>query len=514
MNKKKINQQEINKGLKLLVKSSIIVFVGLVISKTFTYLYRIIIARQFGPEIYGLFALSFMLVGWFRIFSNLGLKQGLLLFISLFRGKKEKKKILYLFRVSFSILVFTSITAGILLFFFSDFIALEIFSNHNLAIFLKIFSLVIPFAVLGELLLSVIRAHEKIGWFSFISNIVGNFVSLSFIIFFIFLGIGSVSVPLSYLIGSFSVFIASFFVCKVTLSKIFNLNKKKINEEKNKKAFKNMLSYSWPFIFQGFTLYIFYWVDSLMIGIFKTIEDVGFYNAAVPTALLLILPLDIFRQLFFPFVTKEYSKGNIEEVRQLTKQIGKWVFIMTAPFFILFLIFPGVFINLLFGEKYLVAENALRFLSVGALFSAIFGISEDLISIKRKSKIILLDMIFAVVINIVLNLIFVPLYGITGAGFATMLSMIVLNIIFVIQSNKYFSVVPVKKKMLRISLVLILSTVILLVIKSFIGKNLLSLLLSGFFFILVYIFLIISTNCLDKNDWYILKTIFKKLKFR
>ena len=380
--------------------------------------------------------------------------------------------------------------------------------------FLKIFSFIIPFAILGELLLSVIRAYEKIGWFSFISNIVGSFVSLSLIIFFIFLGMGSVSVPLSYLIGSFSVFIVSFFVCRITLPNLFNRDRKIISNQKNRKTFKKVFSYSWPFVFQGFTLYIFYWADSFMIGIFKTLEDVGFYNAAVPIALLLVLPLDIFRQLFFPLVTKEYSKGNIEEVRQLSKQIGKWVFIITAPFFILFLIFPEVFINFFFGEEYTVAKNALRFLSISALFSAIFGISEDLISIKGKSKIILLDMVFAAGINIVLNFIFVPLYGISGAGFATMLSLIIFNIILILQAHKYFLVIPIKRKILKISLILILSTVVLLIIKPSIERNLFSLLLYCSFFLAIYILLVISTNCLDKNDWYILKTIFKKLKSR
>ena len=65
------------------------VFIGMFLSKIFVYLYRIIIARHYGSEVYGLFALSIMVIGWFRLVSGLGLKQGLLRYISLFRGKKE-----------------------------------------------------------------------------------------------------------------------------------------------------------------------------------------------------------------------------------------------------------------------------------------------------------------------------------------------------------------------------------------------------------------------------------------
>jgi len=509
MNKK----DNLEKSLKLLAKSSFIVFVSLVLSKILVYLYRIIIARNYGPEIYGLFALSIMLIGWFRVFSGLGLKQGLLRFVSLFRGKKEEKKIAYVFRISLFILVFTSIIAGVLLYFLSETISLQIFSNPDLIIFLKIFSIVIPLTVLGEMFLSVIRAYEKIGWFSFISNILGNFIKLIFLILFIFLGLNSSSVSTSYLIGTFFVFILAYIICNITIPKTFDKDKK-INNKKNKKAFKKMFSYAWPFIFQGVMIYVFYWIDSLAIGIFKSATHVGFYHAAVPIALLLTLPLDLFRQLFFPLVTKKYSEGNMEEVKQLSKQVVKWVFMLILPFFILFMMFPGAFINILFGEEYLVAENALRFLSIGVLFSAFFGISQDLISIKGKSKIILIDIVFAAIINIILNLIFVPLYGITGAGFATMLSLIFLNLLFFVQCYKYLSIIPIRRKMLRISMMAILATLLLLILKSFIKINLLSLILLGLFLIIVYFFLIFSTNCLDENDWYVLKIFLKKAELK
>ena len=140
MNLEKDNEAGIKTGLKLLAKSSIIVFIGLFLSKIIFYGYRIVIARHYGPEIYGLFALSVMLFSWFRVISNLGIKQGLLRHVSLLRGKGEKGKIRGLIKISFLILIITSIIAGILLFFFSEFIALKIFSDPNLIIFLKIFS--------------------------------------------------------------------------------------------------------------------------------------------------------------------------------------------------------------------------------------------------------------------------------------------------------------------------------------------------------------------------------------
>ncbi len=507
-----VNEEEtINRGLKLIAKSSMIIFIGIFLSKLFLYAYRIIIARHYGPEVYGLFALSIMLIGWFRIVAGLGIKEGLVRYISLFRGKKQEKKIPPLFKRSFSLLVLTSVLAGILLFFLSSFIALEIFHNSDLIIFLKIFSIVVPFSVLGEALLSTLRAYEKIGWFSFITYIPENLMKLIFLVLLIFLGINSTSVSISYLIGALTIFVVVYLVCRILLPEIFN-QVKNVDKSEEKKTFKEMFSYSWPILFYGIVAFIFYSVDSFMIGIFKTVGDVGFYNAATPIASLLFFPLTIFIQLFFPLVTKEFAKGKLEVVKQLSQQVGKWVFMIALPMFVLFIVFPGAFINFLFGSEYLVAKNALRFLSIGALFFSTFGISRALLSMKGKSKLLLVDLIFAGILNVVLNKIFIPLYGITGAGFATMTSMIVLNAIFFIQAKKYLSIVPLRKRMFRIMLITIVPVTLLLIVKSFVGETLLSLILCSIFFIAVYTVLLLTTKCLDKNDLYILKTVFRKIK--
>lgn len=500
---------EINNRLVLLAKSSFIVSITLLLSKFLLYLYRIVIARQYGPEVYGLFTLSVVIISWFRIFASLGIKEGLLRYIPLIRARKQDKAINYIVEKSFFLLIITTVLASILLFFFSDAIAIKLFSNSNLTIFLQIFSVALPFIIFGAVFLSIIRAFERIGWFSFISNILGNLIQLVILGILIFFGMNSLSIPISYFIGTFAIFISAYVIFREVLPRIKN---KERNNPEHKKLFKETLSYSWPCIFYGIVNYFFYWTDSFLIGIFKSVQDVGFYNAAVPIAALLALPYSLFGQLFFPMVTKAFSKGDSETVKQLSQQVGKWVFMIVMPFFVLFMIFPGVFINILFGPEYLVAENALRFLVLGSLFAAIFGISQDLLFIKGKSKLVLIDTLIIAVINVILCVILIPLYGLNGASFATMLSLIILYFIFFIQSYKHFSIIPVRRKMLNITFIVILLAIPLWLIRSFVKVNLFSLIMGGIFFGALYISLIFLTHCLDKNDLSVLKSIWDLLK--
>ena len=97
--------------LKLMAKSSIIVFIGLFLSKVLAYAYRIIIARYFGAEIYGLFSLALILITLFASFASFGLIDGLIRFVSFYRGKNQNDKIRYLFRYT---IIFLAISILIL----------------------------------------------------------------------------------------------------------------------------------------------------------------------------------------------------------------------------------------------------------------------------------------------------------------------------------------------------------------------------------------------------------------
>ena len=109
-------REAINKGLKTIAKSSVIVFISVFLSKFITYIYRIVIARNFGPEIYGLYSLASIVLGLFVVFSSIGLTDGLMRFVSFYRGKNQTNKIRYLLRTITIILFISSMIFAVLLY--------------------------------------------------------------------------------------------------------------------------------------------------------------------------------------------------------------------------------------------------------------------------------------------------------------------------------------------------------------------------------------------------------------
>ena len=214
-------EKNLNKSLKLIAKTSVVVFVGLILSKIFTYVYRIIIARSLGPEVYGLFSLAIMILGWFVAFSSLGLSEGLLRYIALYRGQTKPNKIRFIFKISIAILSFSTIISAIILFLLSEFISINLFHNQDLIIFLKIFSILIPFAVFSSIFLSIIRAYERINWYTFISNILQSALKLMVLIILITLGFKTNAVIFSYFLGILTILVVSYLVCRYKIPEIF-----------------------------------------------------------------------------------------------------------------------------------------------------------------------------------------------------------------------------------------------------------------------------------------------------
>jgi len=205
---------------------------------------------------------------------------------------------------------------------------------------------------------------------------------------------------------------------------------------------------------------------------------------------------------------------------KLSKQVTKWIFMVTLPIALLIFIFPGAVLNLIFGAKYLEAQTALRFLLVGSFISALFTVSNNLISMLGKSRLILYNLLITSTINLILNSVLIPKAtifsinnsnGLVGAALATLISIIFLNILFVFQTKKYLSFIPLKRKMIPIALISIIPMLILFYLRSKIAVTLGAIAILTLLFLLIYILLVLITSSLDENDWMIIKIIWKKI---
>lgn len=498
--------ENVHSHLKWIVKSGFFVLLGIILSKLLLYVYRIIVARYFGPEAYGLFSLGLMILGFIATFSALGLSEGILRYIAFYRGKNQIHKIKHVFKVSVIISAITSIVSGLIMFLFAEFISVSIFHNANLIIYLQIFSIGVPLTVVSGIFLSVIRAYEKIQWYSFILNVLQNIVKVVAIVLLILVGMKTNAIIISHILGTASMCLVGYLVCKYKIAHIFGKYKLR-----NKDITKELFSYSWPLMFTGIIGSIFYWTDSFVIGYLTTAIQVGIYNVAAPLSGIMNIIPDLFSQIFLPLATKEYSQNNMETVKILSKQVGKWIFIVNLPVFLLIIIFPGALINILFGSQYLGAEMSLRLLVIGGIIISIASVSNNLLAMAGKSKLALANIVGTAILNLILDVILVIKYGITGAALATTISGIMMSLAILLEARYYTRILPIKRDMIKIFFVSLIPLALLLYLRTIMAMNLVNVILLCSLFTGLYILLIIFTKCFDENDLMIFKAVKRKI---
>src|SRR3989344_1169233 len=330
---------------------AIITFLGMVLGKGLTYLYVALIARL-GSSEYGLLSLGFTITLFLVTISMLGLNIGLTRYISFFIGKNNNKKIkgtiLSSIRISFPISLFFMM----MLILFADKISINLFHNPNLIPILKLFSFTIPFIVLSNIFASTMLGFKKVTYHVMINEVIENTVKFALTFILIFLGYNLFGAMIAYVISIIVTFILSLYFVQKKTFKIFD---KKIKTEF---ITKELLVFSLPLFFAGFSDLIIKWGDVLLIGYFKTASDVGIYNAALATATLLTLVPTALMIIFLPTITNLYSKKNNKEIKKVSIRTSKWIFFCNLPIFIMLLILSKDLLRILFGKEYIIGTTS------------------------------------------------------------------------------------------------------------------------------------------------------------
>lgn len=479
---------------KLILKGFVFTSLGLIFSKIFIYGWRIVAARV-GVEEYGMLSIVLALMGFLIPISALGLGAAIERYVSFYIGKNDIVGVRSTIVNSLKVSVFISIFVTILLFFFSDFLAVNIFKNPELGVLLKLFSLFLPLLVLDQLMMPLFRIYNRLDYFTFVKYILEASLKFSLALLLIYLGYGIFGVAFAHLA---SISISAILLFYFSRKHCFDFFKKEIKIKNN---INELLKYSLPLVIGGFAGFILSATDTLMIGYFKDSVQVGIYNAAYPTATFLMILSSALLAVFLPIITKNLARNNLKEIRIVYYFVTKWIFVLN--FFICLVVFyySDNIIFFLFGSEYLPGGLVLKILAISMFVNSLFAASGSILQMYKKTKIIMYILLFSAVLNVFLNYYLIPQYSILGATISTFLSTIVINMLFQYYTTKYLGIFPISKEIIYATIFTIIMffgfiEIIHMVLGTFsIYFEIILLFIIGIFYItILYIFKVITLN--------------------
>jgi len=182
-----------------------------------------------------------------------------------------------------------------------------------------------------------------------------------------------------------------------------------------------------PFMFMGSMYLIKSQTDLLMLGAIKGAEAVGIYFAVARGAQLIDFVTNAANTVLGPNIASLYAEGKPEQIEKILIKSSRAVFLISLPI-IVGLVGFGYWYLLLFGSEFTQGQNSLIILCVGQLVNVATGSVGLLLSMTGHERYTLISRGGSTILNVVLNALLIPRWGIEGAAIATASSTILLNV--------------------------------------------------------------------------------------
>lgn len=413
--------------------SLILSMVSYLISYTTTFT----IARYYGAGVLGIFSLSIAFLSIASIFSKLGFDSSLIKFVALYSSQKRDYLISIVHKKVQRLVIINGFIINGVLFFLSPSIAKYLFNKEYLSVYFQIISFsTVPMAILA-LNSASFRGLRKIKEFTFFQEIsvrlFSLFILLTFIVFSSFSDEAMAPV-VSFFIGSLLAVLLSQYAW-MQFSKSITEN----NQRENVGTI-GLLKVSTSMMLSSSIFLIMQWTATLLLGALGTEEDVGVYNVAIKLSTLTGIFLVAANSISAPKFAEFYARHDIKGLSVFVRQSTKLIFWSSVPILVLIMIFPSFFLRL-FGEDFEIGITAMIILLVGQFINGISGSVGYLLQMTGKQNIFQIILFFALIINIILNALLIPLYGITGAAIATAVSTVFWNMASIIYIKLKFNFV-------------------------------------------------------------------------
>lgn len=454
--------------------------------------YTPFLIRSLGQSDYGLYAFAFAIAGYLSVL-DLGVGNSIVRYISSnsVTGDKEKeKKLIGFFLKMFSYIALLTLIIGMLVVLninkiVSNSFSLEQVNTLKWMILILTFNFAIGFFF--NTFAAVIQAYEKY-LFLKVLNIIRTLAVPIISVIALFNNQNLVVLTCIILIVNLGVCISYFFYYKKVLKLELSFRNLDINLK------KEILSYSIIIFIVAVADKLYWQTDQILLGILKSPEDVAVYAVAIQFInIFLSLSLAI-SNVFLPKITKIVSEENysIINLNELYIKISKYQAFVICLAFSGFIILGRDFIILWVGEEYELAYILVVILMAAFFIDLIQNLGLTVMQAKGKYKFRAYTLIICSVLNILISVPVIKLYGLVGTASITAIfvligNVIVLNIYFhrVIHLNmfKYWN---------EIGKMLVIIAVLVVISKLFLSEINIDTWLELFIFAIMYFICYIS----------------------
>jgi O-antigen/teichoic acid export membrane protein len=415
-----------------LVQRSAVNFLGLAAANALQFALVLMIGRWLDQRAAGVFFEGFAAVRLLSVLAVLGLDVTAVRYVAVHRARGEHEHARAAVALSALLAGGASVAITALVFGLAPQLS-TVFGAHDLRFVLRVMILSLPAVVLQMVLIGATRGTGRMKAYVVVDQITDGILRVGAVAIALALGTGLNGTAVAFTIASYATVAAAALAARGvtgTLRQALAVDS------------GDLIRFSanqWGASVAGVGLL---WADTLLLGLWRPPADVAVYSIATRTVLfgmMFILPIGI---AFQPQIGRLYALSDRAGLARMYAFATKWSTIAGCPPLLFLALFATPIVTLLYAPSYSRGAWPLALLAIGQTVNAATGPCGHVVTMIGRSDLVLKNSLAALVLNVVLNVVLIPPFGMVGAGVAWGVSIVAWNMYRLWQVHRVLEIQP------------------------------------------------------------------------
>ena len=413
-----------------LVKGTTVAFVLKIVGVAFNFLFNFFIAKYYGADGAGVYFLAFTLVTVATVIGRVGLDNALLRFVSRHAAVEEWDAVEGVFRKGMLIACVSAGFLSALLFVLAPVISDTFFDEPRLAEPLRWMSLsILPFSLtmlFAEMLKGVKHIRDS-------QLLQGTGIPLLSLLLLLLFGrhLGLTGAAIAYAGATGITVVAGYLFWRHATPAIRGI----------RGTFDTglLLRTSVPLFWVAALDRLKLWAATFMLAAWSTTAEIGVYNIASRTAMLIGLLLIAVNSVVAPQYADLFARGEYHQLERVARRAIRFIAIVVSPIVLVLLLFPGRVMGV-FGPSFVEGKWVLIMIALAQSTNVITGTSGFLLMMTGNERMVRNSNLISVITAISLGVILVPRFGALGAAFGVSCAVLVRAIVEVTMVRRLLNI--------------------------------------------------------------------------
>jgi len=405
---------------------------------------EVLAARFLGVAAYGLYALAMMAARVGEKIAVFGVPVSVLHYLPVHLNRDERQLALGAVVGGIPMSLGLGLALAFGLWIGADWIAAHVLGQPDAAYFIAVLGFAIPLMALIDLLGEITRGFGRALPYVVLRNLAPQLCTMAILIW-LWRSHGPWSGVAYAQLGGLSIGVA------VGIGFVLQMVRTRIGPLWPIMQLRRLYGYAVPIVGNTMVSLAMVWTDLFLLGILTDASAVGTYRGCMQITLLFDLIWNAFSSATATLYTVLIADGRREQLQETYTAAGRLAALVATPLLLVIMVNGGDILGLL-GPAFAVGALPLFILACGQFVKLSFGAASIVLNVGGRQGLEAGNVALAAGLNLILNLLLIPIFGLLGAALATSTSLVGLALLRCVQIRRTFGLYPFDFALLRILL--------------------------------------------------------------